>query len=185
VIEIIKTLIERVLSWPVAVLILGIIFRHEMAAFWSRINHLTFTHGATRVEANAGLASVQNVKVEASEAITGGLRAPTSSVPDAIQSARQAALDFGKNLEAVQVREEDIRQHLASLAFSDNNPETIQVLVRNLAFAQWIAHSERTYRLIFGSQIAALKYLHENGARPEREIEGFFDAASIAAPEFY
>ena len=184
-IEIWKVLIERVLGWPVAVLLLGIVFRHHVANFWARIDHLTLTHGKTSVEAKTGLASGQNAKPEASETITGSLTVTKPVMPAELQTARETALDFGKGLEPVQVRETGIENYLASLNFTKDDSHTIPVLVRNLAFMQWIAHSERTYRLIFGSQIALLKYLHENGAKPEIDAQKFFNNAVLTAPSFY
>ena len=183
--EILKVLIERLLGWPVAAIVLGIIFRHQTAAFGKRIERLTFKHGDTSVEAAVGKAEIQNVQVEASEVALGSLIPTKQGLPDEIQAARREALDYGKNLEPVREREEAVKAQLDSLAFAQGEPETFEVLVRNLAHIAWIAYSERIYRLIFGSQIAALKFLHENGRRPEVDIRNFFSDAAHRYSDFY
>ena len=48
-----------------------------------------------------------------------------------------------------------------------------------------MSRSEITYRLIFGSQIAVLQLLNQQGPQSEETIRPFFDSAKARSPKFY
>lgn len=58
-------------------------------------------------------------------------------------------------------------------------------LTRFLAEAHLVAHFERTYRIIFGSQIDGLKILNQRGDVPENEAREFFQQVQQKYPEVY
>jgi len=65
--------------------------------------------------------------------------------------------------------------------------EREKVLLRFLASARASFHFERVYRLIYGSQIEALKYLVSRGAGgiPKTELKPLYDAAAQSYPLIY
>jgi hypothetical protein len=52
--------------------------------------------------------------------------------------------------------------------------ERERLLIRNLAIAQLELAAERTYRVIFGSQLAALQHLNLYGTTPKEKLEELF-----------
>lgn len=64
--------------------------------------------------------------------------------------------------------------------------DTETVLIRNLAFAQVEGWFERTYRLIFGSQIKLLRSLNATDSENTMEsLAGYYGAIKNKHPEFY
>jgi hypothetical protein len=94
-------------------------------------------------------------------------------------------IDFGKNNAVVQAREESIRDHLTRLNFALGEPDTTEILIRNLAFAQAVAVAERLYRLIFGSQISLLKSLNSGPLKTDTEMMEFYERAKRKFRKFY
>jgi hypothetical protein len=197
---IITTIIERLLSWPVAVLVLGLVFRFHITKMLARLTRLSLRHGETSIDAqiSASAATEQVDKVDvlkagsltasvgevvAQEADAKALAVPPVEPVD--DAARQAMIDFAKNIEAVQFRENAIKAHLDRMGFALGAPLTTEILIRNLAFNQAIASAERLYRLIFGSQIALLKALNVGTPKTEDEVRQFFERAKRKAPKFY
>ncbi len=94
-------------------------------------------------------------------------------------------LDFGKGIEVVQAIEADIRAHLARMHFELDTTETTEILIRNLAVAQAIGAAERTYRLIFGSQLSLLRALNVGPPQTDSEMRSFYERAKRKNPKFY
>jgi hypothetical protein len=64
--------------------------------------------------------------------------------------------------------------------------ERERLLIRNLAIAQLELAAERIYRVIFGSQLAALQHLNLYGATPKEKIEElFYEPAAKKFVEVY
>jgi len=188
VLELWKTIVVTVLGWPVAAVVLGLVFKRYISNLLTRATRLSLKHGDTLIEATAGSgiesASEQTEKVDKPTAAS--LSAPLSEPPREVdEAARQEMKDFGKGIAAVQVNEELIRNHLARFNFALDNPETAEILIRNLAFVQLLYRAERLYRLIFGSQISLLKYLNVMGAKPDVDIQPFYEKARKKFPKFY
>lgn len=69
---------------------------------------------------------------------------------------------------------------------SPPNPElTKGLLIKHLAFAKLYMRCGEIYRLIFGSQIATLRFLHANGATEKQELLRFYNEAIRTFPEQY
>jgi hypothetical protein len=136
----------RACSWPV--------LQEEYFKSLISPTHLEFRHGGTSLEASTTGSASEQTETPRHELPSAAiiLATPEADVQPGIDTvARQAAIDFGKGIPAIQVREEEIRSHLVKLNFIDNDPVTTEVLIRNLAFFQATVQAERLYRLIFGS----------------------------------
>jgi hypothetical protein len=82
-------------------------------------------------------------------------------------------------------QEDRIRADLQTLKISDTPKEAIDVLVRNLAAYQLYHAAERLYRLIFGSQLSALKEMNLLGPMNRDKLREFYDAAAANFPQIY
>jgi hypothetical protein len=67
----------------------------------------------------------------------------------------------------------------------DDQAERERVLVRVLAEAQVSLRLEQVYTVIFGSQIALLRTLHQSGSLPKSEAEKFFERAKSFWPQIH
>jgi len=186
--EYLKVILPSLLSFPVVVLVLGLLFRQNISSLLIRLTHLEFRHGGTSLEASTTGSASEQAETPRHELPSAAITIATPEAdaqPGVDAAARQAAIDFGKGIPAVQAREEQIRIHLARLNFNDNDPVTTEVLVRNLAFSQAWVQAERLYRLIFGSQIALLKFLNSCGPKSDDEIRAYYNKAKKKYPKFY
>jgi hypothetical protein len=188
VIETLKVLLPNLLSWPVAVLVLGLLFRRNISDLLTRLSRLVIKHGDTSMEASTTGSASEQAETPRHELPSAAiiLSSPETDTQPGIDTvARQAAIDFGKGIPAVQAREERIRAHLTKLDFAYNDPVTTEILIRNLAYCQAVAQAERLYRLIFGSQLALLKFLNSYGAKSDLEIRPFYEKAKRRLSKFY
>ena len=199
---IITTVVTCVFSWPVAIVVLALAFRSHISSALARLTHLTLRHGETAFEAQTNATAIEQTE-KADTPNKGLLSSPVGEVegrdlvPDTTaltvraeiepvdEAARQAMIDFGKNIPTVKVREEMIRAHLARLHFETDAPETTELLTRNLAYCQMVAVAERLYRLIFGSQISLLKSLNAGPVKTDVAMRQFYERAKRRFPKFY
>ena len=196
---VIITLIPHLLGWPVAAVVLGLIFKSQVSTLLARLKNLSAKHGSTSLDIETVLAADQKVEkgdASAPGSLSPSLAAVTVDAPTAAlavvdttepvdEAARQAMIDFGKGNEVVQAREADIRTHLMQMHFDFNAVETTDILIRNLAFTQFVASSERTYRLIFGSQLSLLRALNAGAPKTDTEMQSFYERAQKRNPKFY
>lgn len=193
-VEIWKTIIERAVSWPVAVLILCLIFQEPLRALIARISSIK----GPGFDFSAPPANAQLIEktVEPPEALKGELAllppvdaqtpTPTASVThDSLAARKEAVINFGKSFAIVNEDVLTIEGTLAALDMPLDSEDTAHVLVRHLATTQLMLRCERTHRLIFGSQIAALHMLNQQGPQPESAIKPFFETARNNEPQFY
>lgn len=189
------------LSWPVAIVVLCLVFRRHISSLLARLTHLSLKHGETSLEATSGAATEQSDKADLAK--TGLLSAPiaeaaidapaggatglalVSATKEADAAARRGMIDFGKNIPSVQIREDLIHAHLERMRFELNTEETTEILIRNLAYSQAVTVAERLYRLIFGSQISLLKSLNVGPAQTDAEMMRFYQKARKRYPKFY
>jgi hypothetical protein len=197
---IITTLIPHLLGWPVAAVILGLVFKNQVSTLLARLKKISATHGSTGldIEAEVGAADqkIEKSDVSAAGSLSASVTAVTiSASPTTLvavdatepvdEAARQAMIDFGKGIDVVQAREADIRGHLALMRFELNTPETTDILIRNLAYVQAVGAAERTYRLIFGSQLLLLRALNIGAPKMDSEMQPFYERAKKKNPKFY
>lgn len=70
--------------------------------------------------------------------------------------------------------EEAIKAELEALPPDDK----AKVLLKHYAATYWAYYFEYVFRLIFGSQIRAIEYLHSQGLSPRESLRPFYDAAA-------
>ena len=81
-------------------------------------------------------------------------------------------------------QEELIRQELNNNRV-DEPGERERVLVRHLAAVIIYSRFERTYTLIFGSQIETLQVLNAPGSSHRDVVKSHYDFAAVVSPDFY
>jgi len=99
---------------------------------------------------------------------------------------RNAVRDYGKGVASVAFREQSIKSELERLGFQLEESDINDVLIRQLAAQLCVAFFERTYRIIFGSQLTALDFLNTGGPHQTAIIEAiFYDTARNMEEAFY
>ena len=92
-------------------------------------------------------------------------------------------LRLGDNSVVVGLNENAIRQDLEKRQLNSDSEES-RVLVRQLAVAQSTIWFERTYNLIFGSQLRLLKHLNESRSPVDNEyVKGYFGVLQEKYPQ--
>ncbi len=150
------------LAWPVVVLILGIVsivvFRQPLTRFLDRAEKI-------------GKGGIQ--------AVTGGQASGVEVKP----SPADELLKAFDNALLVE-REKFILAELERLHISPGSDRE-RVLIRLLASLSLVQSFERTYTLIWGSQITALQFLNSAGAVPAQFLRPWYDQAAAREPEVY
>ncbi len=114
----------------------------------------------------------------------GGVELDTEqSMTEIKQSPTKTADDLIKGIDSKLVREleNEFKQQLDGMSDS----EKIKALSRLFAASLWGYMAMHTYRLIFGSQIAALEFLNAQNRIPRDALRPFYSAAVIQYPDFY
>jgi hypothetical protein len=185
------------LGWPVAAVVICLFFHRplagvikELTAFLARASQMSVRRGDTTVEAkvdahpqtqNTG-DDIPDAKLGAGSAITSN----RSSESDDLAREREAAIDYGKGIQSVAILENAINTELERLRFLPAEIETSEMLIRQLAASQCVAGFERTYRLIYGSQLQALDFLNTSGVQDASWVSSiFFDTAKAIDETFY
>jgi hypothetical protein len=195
--DMIRLVIDRLLSWPVAIFGIFLIFQSpiralltELTAFIRRASQLRVQHKDTTLEAMAdanlqvkkGAGGTADFDLGPGSAISTGKA--TDSDDNTIE--RNAVRDYGKGIASVAFREQSIKSELMRLGFQLDEPDIIDVLIRQLAAQLCVAFFERTYRIIYGSQLTALDFLNTGGPYPKAVIESiFYNTARNMEEDFY
>jgi len=183
-VDIAKTIIERILSWPIAVFLLALIYKHSLVRL---INRIVTVKGAG-IELSAPTETAEQQQESPAQSPTGSLTAPEPQLALPLSAEllkrQEEVRNLGSGKPIVREQIKVLEDELTGLGFTLNTPDTTNVLIRNLATTQLIARFERIYRLIFGSQIAALELLH-GAPQPESVLNGYFRRARKSAPKFY
>ncbi len=193
------TLIDRILSWPIAALVLGLIFRTPITALINRIDLFK----GPGIELSSPIIAKASTQLNAGETPKSGELLATSEAPqqltfpgevdpqqhltfpDEVEREREQVKAYGGNEEVLILQMQSIENHLSRLHFSLDSQETSRVLVRQLAVIQLLYKAERAYRLLFGSQIVFMRYLNETGRQPESIARSFYERAQVENPNFY
>jgi len=189
--EIWKTAIEHA-SWPVVALILGLVFHKPLADLVGRISSIKgpgFDFSAPPASAQLTEKTIEppvSLKGEIVPAPSRGTTAiPASVTEDALAARKEAVRNFGTGLPLVDEDVNTITNQLAALDMPLSSEDTARILVRHLATTQLMLRCERTHRPIFGSQIASLHLMNQQGPQPESAIKPIFEAARNKEPQFY
>jgi hypothetical protein len=193
--DLLKSIIERVLGWPVIALVLLLIFRRPLTEFLGRING--FKGAGLEVSATPPLASAQSdpktlAPPEALKGEIGSTNPGTASTPTALSAIStpppldlEAVKKFGTGIPIVDEDVAAIKEQLAALKLPLDSEDTGEILVRHLAATQLMVRCERTHRVIFGSQIVALHMMNNSGAQPGESLRPLFENARAQEPKFY
>ena len=150
------------LAWPGVVLILGIIviivFKQPLTRFLDRAERIG----------------------------KGGIQAATGAQASGIEVKPSPADELLKEFDNALLveREKFIRTELERLQVSPG-PDRERVLIRLLAALALVQSFERTYTLIWGSQIAALQSLNSAGTVSVELLRPWYDQAAARDPELY
>jgi len=189
--ELWKTIIQY-LSWPVIVLVLCMIFKRPLTALLDRINSIKgpgFDFSAPPASAQLSEKTTEPPQALKGEIVpapsTVTATPPAAMTGDALAARKDAVRNFGNGIPLVDEAVVAIIKELAGLDMPLNSEDTARILVRHLAVNQQMLRCERTHRPIFGSQIAALHLMNQQGPQPESSIKPIFDAARSKEPQFY
>ncbi|HJU20379.1 MAG TPA: hypothetical protein VJ770_28320 [Stellaceae bacterium] len=169
----------KYLSWPVAVifisLVLVLVFRKPLSELVRRGGLKITKEGLSIDQAAVAAVSVQS---EATPIV--------STLKLDPETERQVS-ELKQMDVPVIIREQKlrIRKDLEKLSLLNNKDETIDILIQHLAIQQLLYAVERTYRIIFGSQIAILNHLNVNDPTTERIIQVFYEEAETKFPKAY
>jgi hypothetical protein len=190
--EIWKSLIEQIVSWPIVVLVLCLIFYKPLRALIDRISSIKGP--GFDFSAPPASAQIAEKTIEPPESLKGEIvpapssttaTAPAAVTRDELVAKKEAIKNFGKGIPIVDVDVDKIVKQLAALDMPLDSEDTVRILVRHLAATQLMLRCERTHRPIFGSQIAALHLMNQQGPQPESAIKPIFEAARSKEPQFY
>jgi hypothetical protein len=171
--DIIKLLLERLLSWPVITLLVFLVFKKPLTIFLTRLNILKAGKEGFSLDASSVAVAIQaEAKVET------GL---SSEARERLKLVKDVAIS-----RSIQQREQLIRADLRKMDLNVSH-EAVDLLVRQLATMQATAAAEQIYRTIFGSQIKALKILNtQGGTAPRAKFAAVYDfVRSRSSPEVY
>jgi hypothetical protein len=178
-----KALIEH-LPWPTTTLVLAFAFRKPLTNLVGRIDSLK----APGLELSTSARQQQQLPPSPTSDLLKESEHKQMSLPieseDSIKR-REAVKTFGGNRPITLNAIKDLKYQLTALGFQLTGTETEEVLLRHLAYTQLMWRAEVGYRLIFGSQIAAMRKLKSAGSQPESEIRPFYERARKESPQFY
>ncbi len=183
-----QAIVERLLSWPVAVFFLALVFKKPVTEFIASIDLLKWKGGAGEVE----FSRKANQQIEAAArtpldplALPHGGQQLNLPMPDDIARRRTSVTQYGGDNPLLLNHIEGLKADLQTLQFPLNDSETTELLIRHLAATQLMQRAELIYRLIFGSQMAAMEKMNLYGPQEPTEIIPFFEKAKKRSPRFY
>jgi hypothetical protein len=151
-----------ILVWPAAVVIIAVVFMAIFKKPLERLLDRTKKIGSTGLDATA---SAQETSID---------RRPTGADELLAQFEDEFLVD----------QEGLIRQELDHRRI-DNPAERERVLTRLLAGAYIHSRFERTYHLIFGSQLSVLQELNAMGTAHRNNGREVYAVATVLSPDFY
>lgn len=170
-IEIVKILVERILNWPVAVLVGLLIFKSQLSALLGRVSSVKAGKEGFSLDAAISASVLQTettVEVGLTPEAEKRLKEVQSFVVPSVMQEREALIMADLQ-----------RMNLAK------SVDAIPILVRHLAAVQLVAAAEQVYRTIFGSQIAVLRYMNSSGCCNVQQIANVYEEAKRRFPALY
>lgn len=209
-----KTIIERLSSAPVVVLVFIFIFRKQIEAFFKSVSEpvgqvvesllsRSFKFGLNKeglkLEADAAVSAQEKALPSGAEkglitiatsthvlkAEGGAVAASTAPTPATGDDAKR--LEAVKNINVPPIALEQanlIRTDLNKLGIVDTQ-ERVDLLVNHLAVTQLWLRAEVIYRTIFGSQIQILKSINTTPGKTKAELLEFYEQAKTTFPKVY
>lgn len=167
-------MLERLLSWPVVTLVSFLVLKKPIISLLNRVHTLKAGREGFSLDAFV----IDAATIQAATKVESGLSSTEG------QEKLKIAMSIGISA-SVQHREERIRNDLRNMKLDIPQQETIDLLIRTLAFFQAVATAEAIYRTIFGSQITLLKILNARHVAARTEFEPVYVSAKMNFPEFY
>lgn len=190
-----KTVIEHVLGWPVAAIFLCLLFKKPLTDLVGRINSIkgpgfdvSATTATAQLKAEAEKVAPDVLKGEIATDNTEtalAVRSDLSISDPELKSKVEAVRTFGGDFPIIGEGIRGIKEHLNRLKLPLNSQDTGEILVRHLAVNQLMLRCERTHRLIFGSQIAALHLMDAKGEQSDSMLRVLFEDVRNKEPEFF
>lgn len=171
IVEIIRTLIERLLSWPVAAFALGCLFKEAFRGLLYRVLEFRFNKEGLGFTVSPAL-----LQVEADTAKKGLALESSQTV-----SLGAAKLESGNPL--VQQQEQRIRDDIKKANLDSQT--ALELIGNRLAVTQMSLAAERIYRTIFGTQIFILKNVNSSGPAEREKLLQVYNFAKAANPQIY
>lgn len=142
-------------GWPLAAIVVALVFRKDLASLLPRVRKA----GPLELDAQDQRQALSEAKLD--------------NVPKQLPGVASTP--------AIEASERHVRSILDQLP----QKEWVDRLARALAEASLSIEFERTYRTIFGSQIAALKSMNGPHVTSSQALRSFYDAAVKNFPEAY
>lgn len=185
VLDLIKFIIDKLVSWPVVTLILFLVFKKSVGTFLTGVQALL---GRDKVKFDLGskglsidVSHAAQAQIE-SKPPTEALLIAQSELDDETKTKLENAKNVGM-IPIVQRQIKSIEDDINKMKLSDKDAK--ELLTKHLAAMQLVFLAERAYRLIFGSQIALLKGLNTAGSAPEDKLRQYYEGVKTIHPQFY
>jgi hypothetical protein len=170
----------KYLSWPVAFIIVAIsailIFRKTFQALLQR-GGLKIGKDLLSIDVATATAAVSD------QSDTAPIEKSLSIKPDSEPDPHLAQVKRPNVSVIIRGQEARIRADLNKLKLADN--QAVELLIQHLASTQLFLAAERLYRVIFGSQISALRHLNLYGPANRVIMQKFYDKAKEKYPQIY
>lgn len=171
-----------------AAIVLGFLFRIPLTRLLNRVDSVKSPAFEVRTTENAA-----RDQVEAAEKSSKGddqlvkklATQPELPLTGETAERRRAVMAYGGTNEAVHIAMRDIVLNLQAIGFALDSDETTQLLIRHLGVTQLLYQSEKLYRLIFGSQLTAMRFMNEAGSQSEDTLRSIYNAIKDQHAEFY
>jgi hypothetical protein len=169
----------------------GLIFRKPISALLARANNLKLGKEGFSIDAAAASRQLESkppeigLVAENKHIETGS---DLANVPVATNDETSKELQQVKNFDVpliVQQQEESIRASLKKFNLDVNLQEAVDLLIKHLAVTQLWFTAERIYRMIFGSQIALLKFLNTSGSASRVQLSQYYEVVKTQFPDAY
>jgi hypothetical protein len=170
-----------------------LLFRKPLTAFLDRLE--SFAIGKGLLEAAAAAASMQiaprNMEVEGLKLVPGDVASHDEAavvthgtIENGESAKRTKEIEEAGLPPSVLLRQQRIRVDLKKIE-SQPDQKKVGLLVRHLALTQAEYFAERVYRLIFGSQISALRWMNTFGPATVDQVRRFYETAKSKFPDGY
>lgn len=209
IVDIAKTLIERLTSAPAVVLVLILLFRKRLEAVLKSVSDpisrvvesllsRNFKFGLNKeglkLEAEVQMAVAAQGELPAHKATGLAVMEPKELPPPRTEGKTEVKVDDSQAQRLQELRNvymppialeqaELIRKDLNN--FKLDQSDQVGILVNQLALTQLRVRAEYTYRTIFGSQIALLKFLNTSGGGTRARLLEFYETAKTQFPNLY
>lgn len=180
----------KVVCWPIVAVIAILAFRKQVAGLLNRVKKLGIP--GMNIDAESAAASTMQAESKPvgtglnAESAIGTIQAESKLAKTEFDAETENRLRQVRNIDVAPIVQEQqnlIRADLRKLGIAQG--EQVELLVKHLAVTQLLLRAEFTYRVIFGSQIALLKFLNTSASGTRAELSKFYEHAKTQFPQVY